>query len=107
MSTILHEDELSTFVHDERLRPAAQSSGGGKLATYRTWSETVEEILDIAEKGVLIGGYSLAELKLLQMARPAKSEWLEGRYLNANAGPWFRAEHGVRPHLLASAPNNG
>jgi hypothetical protein len=37
MSTILHDGELITYVHDERLRPAAQSSGGGKLATYRTW----------------------------------------------------------------------
>jgi hypothetical protein len=40
MSTILHEGELITYVHDERLRPAAESSGGGKLATYRSWAET-------------------------------------------------------------------
>jgi len=98
MSTILHEGELITYVHDERLRPAAQSSGGGKLATYRTWSEMVEEIMGIASNGVLIGGYSLAELKLLQEARPAKAEWLDGCYLNANAGPWFRKH---RPEVYA------
>jgi hypothetical protein len=98
MSTILNAGELITYVHDERLRPAAQSSGGGKLATYRTWGETVDEILDVAGGGVLIGGYSLAELKLLQEARPAHAEWLEARYLNANAGPWFRKQ---RPELYA------
>jgi hypothetical protein len=98
MSTILHEGALTTYVHDERLRPAAESSGGGKLATYRPWSQTVEEILGIADKGVLIGGYSLAELKLLQEARPAQAEWLDDRYLNANAGPWFRKQ---RPELYA------
>ena len=98
MSTILHDGELITYVHDERLRPAAQSSGGGKLATYRTWSEMVEEIMGIASNGVLIGGYSLAELKLLQEARPAQAEWLEDRYLNANAGPWFRKQ---RPEVYA------
>ena len=98
MSTILHEGELVTYVHDERLRQAAESSGGGKLATYRSWAETVEEILGIADKGVLIGGYSLAELKLLQEARPAQAEWLEDRYLNANAGPWFRKH---RPEVYA------
>jgi hypothetical protein len=98
MSTILNAGELITYVHDERLRPAAQSSGGGKLATYRTWGETVDEILDVAGGGVLIGGYSLAELKLLQEARPAHAEWLEARYLNANAGPWFRKH---RPELYA------
>jgi hypothetical protein len=98
MSTILNAGELITYVHDERLRPAAQSSGGGKLATYRTWGETVDEILDVAASGVLIGGYSLAELKLLQEARPAHAEWFEARYLNANAGPWFRKH---RPELYA------
>jgi hypothetical protein len=98
MSTILNAGELITYVHDERLRPAAQSSGGGKLATYRTWGETVDEILDVAGGGVLIGGHSLAELKLLQEARPAHAEWLEARYLNANAGPWFRKH---RPELYA------
>jgi len=103
MSTILHDGELITYVHDERLRPAAQSSGGGKLATYRTWSETVEEIMGIASNGVLIGGYSLAELKLLQEARPAQAEWLEDRYLNANAGPWFRKQ---RPEVYAQLEAN-
>jgi hypothetical protein len=98
MSTILHAGELITYVHDERLRPAAQSSGGGKLAMYRTWCETVEEILEIAASGVLIGGYSSAELKLLQAAEPSQAEWLEGRYLNANAGPWFRKR---RPEVYA------
>jgi hypothetical protein len=98
MSTIMHDGELVTFVHDERLRPAAESSGGGKLARYRPWAETVDEILGIAGNGVLIGGYSLAELKLLQEARPAQVEWLEDRYLNANAGPWFRKQ---RPEVYA------
>lgn len=41
MSTILHEGELVTYVHDERLRPAAESSGGGNLAACRSWAETV------------------------------------------------------------------
>ena len=98
MSTILHEGALVTYVHDERLRPAAETSGGGKLATYRPWSQTVEEILGIADNGVLIGGYSLAELKLLKEARPAQAEWLDDRYLNANAGPWFRKQ---RPEVYA------
>jgi len=107
MSTILNAGELITYVHDERLRPAAQSSGGGKLATYRTWGETVDEILDVAGGGVLIGGYSLAELKLLQEARPAHAEWLEARYLNANAGPWFRKHRPkVYAELEASLPPN-
>jgi len=105
MSTILHEGKLVTYVHDERLRPAAESSGGGNLATYRSWAETVEEIFGIADQGALIGGYSQAELKLLKEARPARAEWLDGRYLNANAGPWFRKHRpGVYAQLEATIP---
>ena len=105
MSTILHEGDLVTYVHDERLRPAAESSGGGKLAIYRPWVETVEEILGAADQGALIAGYSQAELKLLKEALPAQAEWLEDRYLNANAGPWFRKHRSeVYAQLEATIP---
>ena len=90
LSTVLHGDRLVTYVHDLNLRPAAEASGGGELAEFKPWSELVDETVALAEQGALIAGYSTAELQLLAAARPERAEWLDARYLNANAGPWFR-----------------
>lgn len=99
MSTLMYTDgDLVTYVHDEQLRAAAEASGGGKLAEFRSWNETVEEVLGHAHDGELIAGYSQTELKLLQAARPAEAERLDAWYLNANAGPWFRK---YRPEVYA------
>jgi hypothetical protein len=105
LSTVKRGDALVTFVHDEQLRPAALSSGGGDLAEYRTWADLVADIAQAVKDGSLIAGYSLAELKLLQEAQPDVAELLEQRYLNANAGPWFRKHRAkVYAALEASLP---
>lgn len=99
MSTLMYTDgDLVTYVHDEQLRAAAEASGGGKLVEYRSWNETVEEVLGHVHDGELIAGYSQTELKLLQEARPTEAERLAAWYLNTNAGPWFRK---YRPALYA------
>jgi hypothetical protein len=105
LSTVKRGEALVTYVHDDRLRPAALSSGGGELAEYRSWPDLVADIVEAAKDGALIAGYSLAELKLLQEARPDLADMLEQRYLNANAGPWFRKHRPkVYAELEASLP---
>lgn len=107
LSTIMCEGELITYVHDELLRPAAESSGGGELAKFQRWSDTVEEILGNASDGSLIAGYSTAELKLLQEACPAQADWLDSCYLNTNAGSWFRKHRPkVYAELAATIPKD-
>ena len=107
LSTVKRGSALITYVHDARLRPAALSSGGGELAEFLSWDDLVADILKDVRAGALIAGYSLAELKLLQAARPTDAEHLEQRYLNANAGPWFRKHRPkVYAELEASLPTN-
>ena len=98
LSTVLDGEQLVTYVHDERLRPAAESSGGGELAEFKPWTALVEDVLARVEQGALIAGYSTAELDLLTAARPERTEWISEHYLNANAGPWFRKH---RPEVYA------
>jgi hypothetical protein len=105
LSTVKRGSALITYVHDARLRPAALSSGGGELAEFRPWSAVVADVVQAAKGGALIAGYSLAELKLLQEAQPDMAELLDQRYLNANAGPWFRKHRPkVYAELEASLP---
>ena len=105
LSTVKRGSALITYVHDARLRPAALSSGGGELAEFLSWDDLVTDILKDVRVGALIAGYSLAELQLLQAARPTDAEQLEQRYLNANAGPWFRKHRPkVYAELEASLP---
>ena len=105
LSTVKRGSALITYVHDARLRPAALSSGGGELAEFLSWDDLVTDILKDVRAGALIAGYSLAELQLLQAARPTDAEQLEQRYLNANAGPWFRKHRPkVYAELEASLP---
>ncbi len=98
LSTVKRGEQVITYVHDPQLKPAAVSSGGGELAQFLPWDDLVARILKDVQAGALIAGYSLAELKLLQEARPTDAEQLEQRYLNANAGPWFRKH---RPKIYA------
>lgn len=98
LSTVKRGEQVITYVHDPQLKPAAVSSGGGELAQFLPWDDLVARILKDVQAGALIAGYSLAELKLLQEARPTDAEQLEQRYLNANAGPWFRKH---RPKMYA------
>jgi hypothetical protein len=98
LSTVKRGEQVITYVHDPQLKPAALSSGGGELAQFLPWDDLVARILKDVQAGALIAGYSLAELKLLQAARPTDAEQLEQRYLNANAGPWFRKH---RPKMYA------
>jgi hypothetical protein len=105
LSTVKRGSALITYVHDARLRPAALSSGGGELAEFRPWSAVVADIVQAAKDGALIAGYSLAELEHLQEAQPDMAELLDQRYLNANAGPWFRKHRPkVYAELEASLP---
>lgn len=105
LSTVNGGSALITYVHDARLRPAALSSGGGELAEFRPWSAVVADIVEAAKGGALIAGYSLTELKHLQEAQPDMAELLDQRYLNANAGPWFRKHRPkVYAELEASLP---
>ena len=105
LSTVKRGSALITYVHDARLRPAALSSGGGELAECRPWSAVVADVVQAAKDGALIAGYSLAELKHLQDAQPDMAELLDQRYLNANAGPWFRKHRSkVYAELEASLP---
>ena len=107
LSTVKRGSALITYVHDARLRPAALSSGGGELAEFLSWDDLVADILKDVRAGALIAGYSIPELKLLQAARPTDAEQLEQRYLNANAGPWFRKHRPkVYAELEASLPTN-
>lgn len=105
LSTVKQGKQVVTYVHDSQLKPAALSSGGGELAQFLPWDELVARILKEVQAGALIAGYSLAELNLLRAARPTDAEQLEQRYLNANAGPWFRKHRPkVYAELEASLP---
>ena len=98
LSSVKRGEQVITYVHDTQLKPAALSSGGGELAQFLPWSDLVAGVLKEVQAGALIAGYSLAELNLLQAARPTDAEQLKRRYLNANAGPWFRKH---RPKMYA------
>jgi hypothetical protein len=107
LSTVKRGKQVITYVHDSQLKPAAMSSGGGELAQFLPWEELVARILKEVQAGALIAGYSLAELNLLRAARPTDTEQLKQRYLNANAGPWFRKHRPkVYAELEASLPPN-
>ena len=107
LSTVKRGEQVITYVHDTQLKPAALSSGGGELAQFLPWSDLVAGVLKEVQAGALIAGYSLAELNLLQAARPTDAEQLKQRYLNANAGPWFRKHRPkVYAELEASLPPN-
>jgi hypothetical protein len=55
------------------------------------WKELYGELANVARaEGALLVGYGDTELRFLQQAVPLHAEDLEGRYLNANAGRWFR-----------------
>lgn len=105
LSTVKRGEQVVTYVHDAQLKPAALSSGGRELAQFMLWDDLVAGILKDVQAGALIAGYSLAELKLLQVARVADAKELEQRYLNANAGSWFRKHRPkVYVELEASLP---
>jgi hypothetical protein len=87
MTTILIGDELTTYIHDPVLRPAAKAKG----VVFMEWKELYVWLLQLAkEKGAYIAGYSIPERDYLYAANPDQKELVDMIYFNANAASWFR-----------------
>jgi hypothetical protein len=85
MTTILIGDELTTYIHDPVLRPAADA----KEVQFIDWKEFYVRLLQLAkERGAYIAGYSIPERDYLYAANP--EELVDKVYFNANAASWFR-----------------
>jgi len=87
MTTVLIGDELTTYIHDPVLRPAADA----KEVKFMDWKELYVWLLQLAkEKGAYIAGYSIPERDYLYAANPDQKELVDKVYFNANAASWFR-----------------
>ena len=87
MTTVLIGNELTTYIHDPVLAPAAKAKG----VVFMDWKELYVWLLQIAkEKGAYIAGYSIPERDYLYAANPGQEEAIDKIYFNANAASWFR-----------------
>ena len=87
MTTVLIGDELTTYIHDPVLRPAAKAKG----VVFMEWKELYVWLLQLAkEKGAYIAGYSIPERDYLYAANPDQKDFIDEIYFNANAASWFR-----------------
>jgi hypothetical protein len=87
MTTVLIGDELTTYIHDPVLAPAAKAKG----VVFMEWKELYVWLLQTAkEKGAYIAGYSIPERDYLYAANPDLKELVDKVYFNANAASWFR-----------------
>ena len=87
MTTVLIGDELTTYIHDPVLAPAAKAKG----VVFMEWKELYVLLLQTAkEKGAYIAGYSIPERDYLYAANPDQKELVDKVYFNANAASWFR-----------------
>jgi len=87
MTTVLIGDELTTYIHDPVLAPAAKAKG----VVFMEWKELYVWLLQLAiEKGAYIAGYSIPERDYLYAANPGQEEAIDKIYFNANAASWFR-----------------
>jgi hypothetical protein len=87
MTTVLIGDELTTYIHDPVLAPAAKAKG----VVFMEWKELYVCLLQLAkEKRAYIAGYSIPERDYLYAANPDQKELVDMIYFNANAASWFR-----------------
>jgi len=87
MTTVLIGNELTTYIHDPVLAPAAKAKG----VVFMEWKELYVWLLQLAkEKGAYIAGYSIPERDYLYAANPDQKELVDMIYFNANAASWFR-----------------
>lgn len=87
MTSVLRNGELVTYVHDPLLGRGAAAKGLPQCDWLELYAALAAEA---TVGGALLIGYGDTELRLLQQASPQHAEALEKRYLNANAGAWFR-----------------
>jgi len=87
MTTVLIDNQLTTYIHDPVLMPAAKAKG----VVFMEWQELFVTLLVKAkEMKAYIAGYSIPERKYLMLANPGEEDAINLIYFNANAGPWFR-----------------
>ena len=87
MTTVLIGDELTTYIHDPVLAPAAKAKG----VVFMEWKELYVWLLELAkERGAYIAGYSIPERDYLYAANPDQKDFIDEIYFNANAASWFR-----------------
>jgi hypothetical protein len=87
MTSVLRHTGMETYVHDPHLELAADAKGLPIIDWTACYGSLAHEALSV---NALLVGYSDTELRFLQQAAPECAEDLEKRYLNANAGAWFR-----------------
>lgn len=87
ITSVLRSEGMETYVHDVQLEKAAMA----KVLPVREWVQVYRSLASEAlDRDALLVGYGETELRFLQQASPEHADRLETRYLNANAGAWFR-----------------
>ena len=87
ITSVLSSNGMESYVHDAQLEKAAMAKDLPVCEWAQVYRSLASEALD---RDALLVGYGDTELRFLQQASPEYSVQLEKRYLNANAGAWFR-----------------